>query len=506
MKKRGFLAAMASLLVIALHLPVYAVSYDNIVIFGDSLSDTGNIQATSPLSYDAAKFADGAFSNGPVWGNYLNDLLNYDGIYLIANALAGQWAPPEASLVYNTAFGGAETGTLLVPPGFVTQVGIWAGNSIPLPENSLCIVWIGGNDFLNWIDDHAIDVDDPSDAINTAVTNIITGLTLLTDPNGLGATDIVIITLPDLGQTPANNGAYGPDNSAAATELTNDFNTALQAALNGFSAANPDLNLSTYDINEILEKILVNPESFGFNQDNITRSAYYETFADSGFDNVGKYVFWDEIHPTTETHKIIANQIYGHVFVNSDVPGVVFVNPGNDEEQVIGITGSQPDLTFETIAAGSAQDATSNIDRPSTFHYGIFDFSMSAAPGAQATVTVYLPEAAPADARWYFSTPTGWVDFTRSTLNDSFGDGAVFGADRKSVTLYLTDNGNFDSDNTLGSIEDPSGLATMSAGDSESNLCFISSTLSNPIPGKLTAALLLAISGFGLWTAGRKGE
>ncbi len=504
MKQKGFLALMAGMLVIALYLPVYAVSYDNIVIFGDSLSDTGNIQALSPDSYNTDKFADGAFSNGMTWGSYLEGLLNYDGAYLIANALAGQWSPPEGNLIYNTAFGGAETGVLQAPPGFVTQVGIWAIYSIPLPQNSLCIVWIGGNDFLNWISDHTIDVDDPTTAINTAVTNIITGLTLLTNPDGLAATDIVVITLPDLGVTPANNGAYGVDNSASASELTHNFNAALKAALDGFDTANPGLNLSTYDINEILVKIVANPEHFGFNKDNITRAAYYETYATSGFNNVGRYVFWDEIHPTTEMHKIIANQVYGHVCINSEVSGIIFINPGDDEKSVIGVKGSQPDLEVKTIAAGSEPDTTSNINRPDTFYYGIFDFSMSAAPGAQATVNVYLPEAAPANARWYFSTPAGWIDFTRSTLNDSFGDGAVFSADRKSVTIYLTDNGNYDNDNTLGFIEDTSALATMPAGDSSSG-CFIDSILSDPIPGKPTAALLLlVIAGFGLWTAGRK--
>ena len=500
-QKRRF-ARMAWVVMIWLFpLQVFAASYDNIVTFGDSLTDTGNIQAVSPSSYNTEKFSGGGFSNGPVWADYLIERLDFDGIHLIANALAGPWAPPPGNQLYNTAFGGAETGTMVAPPGFVTQVGIWAQNQLPLPENSLCIVWIGGNDFLNWISDHSIVLDDPTETITTCVANIITGLTMLVSPAyGLNATDILVITLPDLGKTPANNGSYGPDNSEFATEVTVAFNNALTSALNAFAIDNPAVNLITYDVNGLFSKFVACPANFGF--DNATQSAYYETAPTSGFDNVGNFAFWDEIHPTSEAHKIIADQIYAQMVHPPDDPEAIFIEVNTDEKQLVGITASQPDLAFNSVMPGSQQDTTSAANRPRSLPYGIFEFNMTVTPGGVGTVTLHLPEAAPEDARWYMSTVDGWIDFTRSRLNDPYGDGAVFSSDRMRVTLYLTDNGNYDLDDALGSIRDPSGLGTVVIGGSSgSATCFIESAVSTLSSAAYPGVLLLVISGFGLWMA-----
>jgi phospholipase/lecithinase/hemolysin len=503
MKKRR-VAVMAWVLVVLLFpLQTSAASYDNIVTFGDSLTDTGNILAVSPFAYDTQHYSGGGFSNGPVWVDHLLDRLDFDGIYLIANALAGGWAPPQGKNIYNTAFGGAETGTLETPPGFVTQVGIWAQNQLPLPENCLCVVWIGGNDFLNWITDHQVIQDDPTETVATTVTNIITGLTMLVKPEyGLNATDILVITLPDLGKTPANNGSYGPDNSEFATEVTVAFNSALKTALNAFATDNPTLNLITFDVNDLFLKMVAYPANFGF--DNTTQAAFYETAATHGFENVGRYAFWDGIHPSTEAHKVIADQIYGHLVQPPDDPQAIFIEVNNGAEQLVGLTSSQPDLVFNSIMPGSDEDTTSATNRPNTFHYGLFEFNMTVPDGGNGTVTLYLPEAAPADAKWYISTADGWIDFTRSTLNDPFGDGAEFSSDRKRVTLYLTDNGNYDLDDVLGSIKDPSGLATMvtgGSGGSSGGTCFIGSALLDSDPGVNLIAWLLVVSGFGLWMA-----
>ena len=74
-----------------------------IVAFGDSLIDTGNLFAAT--GQPPAPYFDGRFSNGPVWVEYLAGRL---GI-----------APPTPSLTGGTdyAWAGAETGTGLSQAG-----------------------------------------------------------------------------------------------------------------------------------------------------------------------------------------------------------------------------------------------------------------------------------------------------------------------------------------------------------------------------------------------------
>ena len=72
-------------------------AYSQIVSFGDSLSDTGNIFTSTGGAYPAAPYFDGNFSNGDIW---IENLASSLGV-----------AAPTASLVGGTnyAWGGART-------------------------------------------------------------------------------------------------------------------------------------------------------------------------------------------------------------------------------------------------------------------------------------------------------------------------------------------------------------------------------------------------------------
>ena len=84
------------------------------------------------------------------------------------------------------------------------------------------------------------------------------------------------------------------------------------------------------------------------------------------------------------------------------------------------------------------------------------------------------------------------------------GDGAEFNADRTEVTLYITDNGEYDDDTADGVVRDPSGLgSSLSALSAGSNVfgggggggCFIQSVQPNadrPL-GAMAAVFLLAV-------------
>ena len=77
-----------------------ALPFTNMVVFGDSLSDTGNILISTGGAIPTAPYFNGRFSNGPVWIDTLTA-----GLGLPAGAVAS-FAGGN-----NYAFGGARTGT-----------------------------------------------------------------------------------------------------------------------------------------------------------------------------------------------------------------------------------------------------------------------------------------------------------------------------------------------------------------------------------------------------------
>ncbi len=69
-------------------------TYDNLIVFGDSYCDVGNIFALTGGAEPAAPYYNGRFSNGPIW---LDHVAGFLGVPLKASALGGT----------DYAFGGA---------------------------------------------------------------------------------------------------------------------------------------------------------------------------------------------------------------------------------------------------------------------------------------------------------------------------------------------------------------------------------------------------------------
>src|SRR4051794_21355123 len=88
--------------------------YVQIVAFGDSLSDTGNVYIASGGTFPPAPYAAGRFSNGPVW------------VESLANKLGVPTPTPSVMGGTNNAWAAAESGSGFSPdlgvPNLLTQI------------------------------------------------------------------------------------------------------------------------------------------------------------------------------------------------------------------------------------------------------------------------------------------------------------------------------------------------------------------------------------------------
>src|SRR3954471_14287738 len=143
-----------------------APAFEHLVVFGDSLSDTGNA---------------GRFSNGPVWVKYLADRL---GLKLSPSQRGGS----------NFAVGGARLDPRSGPNSLRAQVDAFLKRPKP-SGRMLVIVYGGGNDLLA-----AAGHPDGPTMVEVAVSSL---RSILVDLIAHGPTDILVPSLPDVGMTPA---------------------------------------------------------------------------------------------------------------------------------------------------------------------------------------------------------------------------------------------------------------------------------------------------------------
>ena len=117
--------------------PAVAAKPDQIVVFGDSLVDPGNVYiATMGSTPSAASgYFAGRFTNGP------------DYTDLLSQRLYGTYTTPALAGGTNFAFGGASIVTSNYPvPNLSAQLGLFAGTHRPVDPNALYIINLGAND------------------------------------------------------------------------------------------------------------------------------------------------------------------------------------------------------------------------------------------------------------------------------------------------------------------------------------------------------------------------
>jgi phospholipase/lecithinase/hemolysin len=288
----GRLALLA--LAIGGFLPAASAStIDAIYAFGDSLSDVGNVFIATGGAEPAPPYANGQFSNGPIW---IQDLAGKLGV-----------APLHPSLAGGTdyAFGGAETGpetfnTANPATDLTAQVAQFALTHPVADPNALYTIWIGSNDLSDIL---AASPAQYLTDIGAAVSNVDASIGALAAD---GAKRLLILTVPDLGKTPAAIAA-GPLAQAGASALAADFDNALvSSAL--LLAGSDGLHLSILDTFSLLDGVAANPSHYLLT--NVTAPCLTGEVSFAGGTpcaNPNQFLFWDTDHPTAAGHAIVAD-------------------------------------------------------------------------------------------------------------------------------------------------------------------------------------------------------
>ncbi len=164
-------------------LPLHAQTFTDLVVFGDSLTDTGNIFDLTGGLAPAAPYFEGRFSNGPVWIEDVAAELNLPAP--VASRQGGK----------NYAYGAAQTGdgystivTAIPIPNVGTQIADFLATGETLDDRDLVVLWAGHNDLSGKISPTVIAAH-TSDHITTlhanGATNFLVGT--ISDSSALNA-------------------------------------------------------------------------------------------------------------------------------------------------------------------------------------------------------------------------------------------------------------------------------------------------------------------------------
>ena len=300
-------------------------TFSQIVVFGDSYSDAGNVRDRTEavsggmVDYPSQTFnySDGRFTNS---SDTLPSSVSYVGVWHEQLARTFLHIPPATySLGGGTdfAFGGAKTengsrevpivptplGDLVVT---IDDMGKQMDDYLAAHQvdpSALYVVWGGANDIFG---------DDSPDSASAAATRVVGLVNRLASA---GAQYIMVPNLPPLGDIPASGdeGEIERRNSASAT-FRKELNANLTSNLSFFAPQGVTPNIYRVDIWMNMIRLLCNPSVNGFT--NTTGEAQGNSNA-----NPDHFVFWDGVHPTTAGHYWIASR------ANESLT-IPFISPG----------------------------------------------------------------------------------------------------------------------------------------------------------------------------------
>jgi outer membrane lipase/esterase len=294
-----FSAALAATMAPSVATAAGTSPFSDLVIFGDSLSDTGNLSLATGGLYpgNAQPYAPGRYSNGLLWTDFLaaglgdaNDAASY--------RLGGN----------NYAFAGARTGSGSGVPGLLDQTSLWATTQ-PADANALYVLVGGGNDMRD------ARTDAPGNSVlegkfrqisaANAVANLQSSLGVLA---AHGAKHVLVSSLADLGNTPE---AQLLGVGAASSDASLQFNLLMPGLLQ--YGAVLGLDVTFLDMAGVVSAVRANPAAYGIADiDHPCAGFFFSTGVSCDFS-----AFSDVLHPSSRAHELIAGAAFSALGVTA---------------------------------------------------------------------------------------------------------------------------------------------------------------------------------------------
>ncbi len=270
------------------------------MLFGDSLSDNGNGDGQLyDFQFPLAPYYNFRFSNGPVWVESL---------------------PTTALMDY--AYGGAVVNQSISnngPPSLMAQVNDYLisnqFNVTGVAQDTQYILWGGANDITVPLSNQTL----TTTGVNGDLATLADGIPLLTTSLvrkliTAGATNILVISLPQWSYAPIIAQSYSPAQLQVLSNFIITINTAINSSISALGS--PNLNLKFFDIISFTQTIIDNPDQFGLVDITHPCLENFEIFlhgvggaAPIVCSNPDEFLFWDGEHPTAKIHAVYGSEM-----------------------------------------------------------------------------------------------------------------------------------------------------------------------------------------------------
>ncbi|WP_033135706.1 SGNH/GDSL hydrolase family protein [Aeromonas finlandensis] len=306
-------------------------AFSRIVMFGDSLSDTGKMyKKMRGYLPSSPPYSEGRFSNGPIWLEVLQQE-HFPGLKLANEAEGGATA-----VAYNHL--GALNGWLgfwswdpkyQVINNLDYEIDQFLKKDKFRPDD-LVVIWVGANDYLAYGWNKEQDADRVIDTIRLASNRLVLN----------GAQQILLFNMPDLGRSPSARSQNVADKVSHIAHYHNErmLNLTRELAPLGIvklfevdkqfdEMVREPLRFGLYDIDHACYEggylwtpfaakvpkaaALTIPEQLAIASSPILAQAVVspQLMRVAMAANCDNHMFWDQVHPTTTVHKALSQRV-----------------------------------------------------------------------------------------------------------------------------------------------------------------------------------------------------
>ncbi len=268
-------------------------------IFGDSMSDNGHDNKRNDERYNIgedgvlhfampAPYFEGRFTNGKVWPELLSEKMHL-----------------SSENVFNYAYGGATVQKDIYPvPNLDMQIHYSTTREAHNNPASLYIIWIGANDLLTYCNSDNNIKNNDDIFIHDLNTNIEKNIRKLITR---GAKQFLIAEQIDLSLNPQSMEKNKTHKGYAQKlqNIVNLYNNANHNLIIKLSQEFPNLTFYNFNFSHLFPASNELAQAHGFNY---LQEACLNHL--NVCENPNEYIFWDNLHPTTKVHSILAEEIF----------------------------------------------------------------------------------------------------------------------------------------------------------------------------------------------------